>query len=133
MQGTVEFVNPEIDPATRINMVRIKVQNKDHRLKPGMPAYVVLKAPQLKTFSLPVDAVLRNGKMAMIWVQTAQNKFSSKMVETGMEGNGFLEIRSGLEEGDVVVTNGAYLLQSEYIFRKGASPMAGMDMGNMKM
>jgi Cu(I)/Ag(I) efflux system membrane fusion protein len=50
------------------------------------------------------------------------------MVETGSEGDGVLQIKSGLKEGDVVVINGAYLLQSEYIFRKGASPMAGMDM-----
>ena len=57
----------------------------------------------------------------------------SKMIETGLESGGMIEIKSGLKEGDAVVVNGAYLLQSEYIFRKGASPMAGHDMGNMKM
>jgi Cu(I)/Ag(I) efflux system membrane fusion protein len=55
------------------------------------------------------------------------------MVETGQEGEGIIEIKSGLQPGDVVVTSGAYLLQSEYIFRKGATPMAGMDMSKMKM
>jgi Cu(I)/Ag(I) efflux system membrane fusion protein len=43
------------------------------------------------------------------------------------------EIKSGIHQNDEVVISGAYLLQSEYIFRKGANPMAGMDMGNMKM
>ena len=133
MEGKVEFVNPEINPEKRINLIRIKIANSNHQLKPGMPAYVVLKSPERKSLSLPVNAVLRNGKMAMIWVQTSQNKFMSKMVETGSEGNGLLEIKSGLKEGDAVVINGAYLLQSEYIFRKGASPMAGMDMGGIKM
>jgi Cu(I)/Ag(I) efflux system membrane fusion protein len=71
--------------------------------------------------------------MTAIWVQTAQNTFSSRMVQTGQEGDGFVEIKSGLQPGDAVVISGAYLLQSEYIFRNGADPMAGMDMSKMKM
>jgi Cu(I)/Ag(I) efflux system membrane fusion protein len=133
LKGRITFVNPEINPDNRINLVRIEVPNKDHLLRPGMPAYVTVRALQRKMVSLPSDAVLRNGSMSVIWVQTSQNKFTSRMVETGHEGDGFIEIRSGLRPGDAVVTSGAYLLQSEYIFRNGASPMEGMDMGKMKM
>ena len=133
LKGRITFVNPEINPDNRINLVRIEVPNKDHLLRPGMPAYVTVRALQRKMVSLPSDAVLRNGSMSVIWVQTSQNKFTSRMVETGQEGDGFIEIRSGLRPGDAVVTSGAYLLQSEYIFRNGASPMEGMDMGKMKM
>jgi membrane fusion protein, copper/silver efflux system len=57
--------------------------------------------------------------LATVWVQTSANKFMSKMVETGTESDGMIEIKSGLKEGDAIVVNGAYLLQSEYIFRKG--------------
>ena len=71
--------------------------------------------------------------MATIWVQTAPNTFKSRMIQTGQESNGLIEIKSGLQPGDAVVTSGAYLLQSEYIFRNGADPMAGMDMSQMKM
>lgn len=133
LRGKITFVNPEINPDNRINLVRIVVPNEDHLLRPGMPAYVTVKDPQRKMVSLPSDAVLRNGSMSTIWVQTAQNTFSSRMVQTGQEGDGFVEIKSGMQPGDVVVMSGAYLLQSEYIFRNGANPMAGMDMGNMKM
>jgi Cu(I)/Ag(I) efflux system membrane fusion protein len=133
MQGKISFVNPEIDPSTRINLIRIAVSNKENLLRPGMPAYVTLKNPQRKALSLPSDAVLRSGTMSAIWVETAQNTFKSRMVQTGQEGNGFVEIKSGLQPGDAVVTGGAYLLQSEYIFRNGANPMAGMDMSKMKM
>ena len=133
VQGAIDFVNPEIDPDTRINLIRITLSNKDHLLKPGMSAYVTIKAPERKVLSLPIDAVLRNGKMAVVWIATAQNTFKSRMVDTGLEGNGLIEIRSGLQPGDVVVVTGAYLLQSEFIFRKGSSPMEGMDMSNMKM
>jgi len=133
IEGKIEFVNPEINPATRINLIRIKIPNEQKMLKPGMPVYVIIKNPQRKTLSLPVDAVLQTGKMSMVWVQTSANKFISKTVETGMESDGMIEIKSGLKEGEAVVVNGAYLLQSEYIFRKGASPMAGHDMSKMKM
>jgi membrane fusion protein, copper/silver efflux system len=133
IEGTIEFVNPEINPATRINLIRITIPNKENVLKPGMPVYVTIKNPQYKTLSLPVDAVLQTGKMATVWVKTSANRFMSKMIETGMESDGMIEIKSGLKEGDAVVVNGAYLLQSEYIFRKGANPMAGHDMSKMKM
>ncbi|HTI90526.1 MAG TPA: efflux RND transporter periplasmic adaptor subunit [Puia sp.] len=133
MQGKISFVNPEIDPSTRINLIRVAVSNKDNLLRPGMSAYVTLKNPQRKALSLPTDAVLRAGKMSAIWVQTVQNTFKSRMVQTGQEGDGFVEIKSGLQAGDAVVTSGAYLLQSEYIFRNGANPMEGMDMSKMKM
>ncbi len=133
LRGKIAFVNPEINPDNRINIVRVAVPNKDNLLRPGMPAYVTVKAPLHKMVSLPSDAVLRNGSMSTIWVQTAQNTFKSRMVQTGQEGDGFVEITSGLQPGDAVVTSGAYLLQSEYIFRNGANPMEGMDMGNMKM
>ena len=133
LPGKIAFVNPEVNPDNRINLVRIAVSNKDNLLRPGMPAYVIVKDPQRKMVSLPSDAVLRNGSMSAIWVQTAQNSFKSRMVQIGQEGNGFVEIKSGLQPGDAVVTSGAYLLQSEYIFRNGADPMAGMDMSKMKM
>jgi Cu(I)/Ag(I) efflux system membrane fusion protein len=47
------------------------------------------------------------------------------MVQTGLESGDRIEILSGLKEGDVIVLAGAYLLHSEYVFKKGANPMAG--------
>jgi Cu(I)/Ag(I) efflux system membrane fusion protein len=132
IQGKIVFVNPEVNPDNRINLVRVEVPNKDNALRPGMPAYVTVRDPRRKMLSLPSDAVLRNGNMSEIWVETASKTFKIRMVETGQEGEGLVEIRSGLQPGDAVVISGAYLLQSEYIFRNGANPMAGMDMGKMK-
>ena len=50
------------------------------------------------------------------------------MVETGLENGDRIEIKSGLQHGDVVVMRGAYLINSEYIFKKGANPMEGHKM-----
>ena len=128
IKGKIEFINPEINPDTRINLIRVSVPNPGNQLKPGMPAYVLLKGPQRKTLTLPADAVLRDGKGATVWIQTSEKNYKSIMVEIGLESDDRIEIKSGLREGDIVVITGAYLLQSEYIFKKGANPMEGMKM-----
>lgn len=128
IKGKIEFINPEINPDTRINLIRVSVPNPGNQLKPGMPAYVLLKGPQRKTLTLPADAVLRDGKGATVWIQTSEKNYKNIMVEIGLESDDRIEIKSGLREGDIVVITGAYLLQSEYIFRKGANPMEGMKM-----
>lgn len=133
IQGVISFQNPELNPSARINLVRIEIPNADNQLKPGMAAFITVKKQKEKGIFLPSDAVLRDGKMATVWLQTSQNKFKSIMVQTGMETGDLVEIKSGIHPEDVVVTSGAYLLQSEYIFRKGANPMSGMDMNGMKM
>ena len=131
IKGRIEFVNPEINPDTRINLVRVTISNPGNLLKPGMPAYVLLKSPQRKTLTLPIDAVIRDGKGATVWIQTADKTFKTVMVQTGLETDDRIEIKSGLSIGDIVVVTGAYLLNSEYIFKKGATPMSGHNMDNM--
>jgi membrane fusion protein, copper/silver efflux system len=133
LTGTIQFVNPEINPDTRINLIRVQIANPGNELKPGMPVFVVLRNRQRNSLTLPEDAVMRHENMSMVWIQVDKNTFKNVMVETGLENDGRIEIVSGLKQGDVVVTSGAYLINSEYIFRNGANPMAGHDMGGMKM
>jgi membrane fusion protein, copper/silver efflux system len=128
VSGKIEFVNPEINPNTRVNLVRIIVPNSNNQLRPGMLAYVMFKNRQRNSLTLPADAVIRNGDHSVVWTRTAHNTFKVIMVKTGSEMDGTIEILSGLQQGDQVVTNGAYLINSEYIFKRGASPMAGHDM-----
>ena len=127
-KGKIEFVNPELNPDTRINLIRVSIPNPANQLKPGMSAYVIFKNPQHNMLSLPIDAVIRDGKGATVWVQTGTNIYKSRMVVTGMEAGERIEIKSGLKPGDVIVMSGAYLINSEYIFKKGANPMAAMKM-----
>ena len=66
IKGRIEFVNPEINPDTRINLIRVSIANTGNLLKPGMPAYVILKTPQRNSLTLPIDAVIRDGKGSSI-------------------------------------------------------------------
>ena len=126
-KGKIEFANPEIVSDSRLNLVRVSIPNPNGLLKPGMPAYVSIKSKELNTLTLPSDAVLRDGKMNVVWVQSGKNRYKMKMVQTGLESGDRLEIKSGLQNGDVVVTRGAYLLNSEFVFKKGGNTMAGME------
>jgi Cu(I)/Ag(I) efflux system membrane fusion protein len=125
IKGRIDFINPEINPETRITLLRVSIPNAGNQLKPGMPAYLLLKGKQHHSLTLPIDAVIQESKGATVWLQTGNNTYKSLMVETGLEENGRIEIRSGLKPGDVVVVSGAYLLNSEYVFKKGTDPMAG--------
>ncbi|HEY4964793.1 MAG TPA: efflux RND transporter periplasmic adaptor subunit [Puia sp.] len=120
--GNIELVNPEINPDTRINLVRVAISNKTGALKPGMPAYVTINNRENKALTLPAEAIIRNEKNSIVWLQTGKNTYKSVWVETGKEGNDQIEIFKGLQVGDIVVVSGAYLLNSEFIFKKGTRP-----------
>lgn len=128
LRGKIEFVNPEINADKRLSLIRVPIFNQNNQLKPGMAAYVIIKGQQSNLLSLPIDAVLRSGTGATVWVQTAKNTFKNKMVSVGIESNDMIEITGGLSDGEIVVTSGAYLINSEYIFKKGLSPVAGVKM-----
>jgi Cu(I)/Ag(I) efflux system membrane fusion protein len=65
----------------------------------------------------------------MVWVKNSDGSFSPKMINPGTGNSNYVSILSGLNSGDIVVTNGAYLLNSEAIFKNGSDKsMAGMKM-----
>jgi len=127
----ISFISPELNPASKINSIRIEIENKDLSLKPGLQAYVRILTSHVKALSVPTDAIIRDSKGATVWIKTGENRFKNKRVTIGKEANSYTEIKNGLERGDLVVVGGAYLLNSEYIFKNGMSPMEGHDMSKM--
>ncbi len=128
INGSIDFVNPEINPDTRINLARVTIPNKNNLLHPGMAVYIIISNKQHNSLTLPSEAVLVDSKGSAVWVEVKPGVYDVRMVTTGITDNDEIEIISGLNPGDVVVTSGAYLLNSEYIFKNGANPMAGMKM-----
>ena len=126
MEGRVTFSNPVLQNASKINLIRVVVNNSAGKFSPGMQANVFLHSSEKNAIALPVDAVIRDAKHSVVWIQNQKGGFESRMVETGTENKFRVEIKSGLSVGDVVVTSGAYLLNSEYIFKMGMMPMDDM-------
>jgi Cu(I)/Ag(I) efflux system membrane fusion protein len=129
--STIEFINPEINADTRINLIRVSVPNEANAVKPGMPAFVEIKSRNHNALTLPIDAVLRDANGATVWVKSGNSTFKIKRVETGLEKDDVIEIKKGLSSGDVIVISGAYLLNSEYIFKNGTNPVASHNMDKM--
>ena len=108
--------------------MRVIIPNPGNRLKPAMPAYVYLDGAVSNSLTLPSDAVIRYAHNNIVWVQTAHYTFESRMVTLGLYEKDRVQILSGLKSGDVVVTSGAYLINSESAFKKGGNTMEGMKM-----
>ncbi|WP_276133088.1 efflux RND transporter periplasmic adaptor subunit [Polluticoccus soli] len=125
ISGKLEFFNPEIKGVSRMTLLRVSVPNYSHKLRPGMPAYVFIKGRSTNSITLPLDAVIKDSRGATVWLQKDKNTFKSRMVTLGTEGEGVVEIKAGLDTNDVVVTSGAYLVNSEFVFKMGADPMEG--------
>lgn len=130
--GKISFVNPELNSSSQINIVRIEIPNNNDQLKVGMQVNVSILLNKKTTLALPTDAVIIDGKGSSVWIKTGHNQYQSVMVSTGMETNEYTQITNGLNKGDTVVVSGAYLLSSEYLFKKGTNPMEGHDMSKMK-
>ncbi|KFC60895.1 efflux RND transporter periplasmic adaptor subunit [Flavobacterium gilvum] len=128
INAKVSFINPEINPDTRLLLVRLEIPNHDSQLKPGMQAVVKLTQSNVKGLFIPVDAVIREENASYIWVEKRPGVFENVMVETGAEVEGMIEIKSEIDSSKKVVITGAYAINSEYKFRKGSDPMEGMKM-----
>ena len=60
------------------------------------------------TAAVPVDAVVDDGGMDVVYVQTGGESFTRKPVRLGIRDGDYIEIREGIEPGDWVVAQGAY-------------------------
>ena len=114
--GRVARLGEQLDPATRTLQVRVDLPNAAGLLKPEMFAAAELElggaAPGL---FIPETALQDVGGRQMIFVRRSEIAYAPRAVETGRRINGQVEIRSGLSEGDVVVTAGAFVLKSQML------------------
>ena len=117
--GRLVFNNPSIEADRKIQLLRISVDNAENKLIPGMMVYVNPKKTTQFVLAVPKSAVLLE-KMKTVWIKTDSITFEQRMVKAGKENKYFVEILSGIKEGEIVVTSGAYLISSEFILKSGA-------------
>ncbi len=123
-EGRVEFVYPNLDPKTRTLRVRIPLDNPDEQLKPGMYADVrIFAGPKDDVLSIPREALIKSTDEQRVIMALGDGKFSTREVVAGMESGEWVEIISGLEEGERVVTSGQFLIDSEANLRSAFKAM----------
>ena len=116
-RGVVKRIAPVLDPATRTAQVHIEVDNAEHFLKPGMFARVSLRSNRTRPGILvPIAAVLnaQDRPTVMVACSDAESgtKVEERRVELGMSDEDTVEILSGLEPGDEVITMGNRLVRT---------------------
>jgi len=112
--GKVDTVLPHVDLATRTRTARIQLANPQMQLVPGMFVTVHFAPRTLQGVLLvPSEAVIETGTRRVVILAEGAGSFRPVNVETGSEGDGHTEIRSGLTAGQTVVVSGQFLLDSE--------------------
>lgn len=111
--GKIVSINPVLDPATRTNQVRALVLNPDNRLKPEMFVNALVKEGLGSKLAVPETAVLDTGLRKIVYLSEENNVLESREVTLGQKAENYYEVLSGLKEGDVVVTSGNFLVDSE--------------------
>lgn len=125
----IDFINPVFNSETRTLEVRLDVSNNDYKLKPDMFVTVNINPAQHeRNIAVPKNAVLRTGKMDIIYIKKDKNLFSPRMVTIGGERDGYYLIASGLNEGEEIVTSAGFLIDSESQIHSSGNNMQDMKM-----
>ena len=118
-EGTISFLDPMINPETRVATARIEVKNAENKLKPEMFASGIVKNNISKTGTteivIPKSAVMWTGERSIVYVKsTSENKVNFKLREVMLGpslGDAYV-IKSGLENGEEIVINGTFTVDA---------------------
>jgi Cu(I)/Ag(I) efflux system membrane fusion protein len=127
----INFVDPVFDPASRTLEVRIDVANRNYKLKPDMYVKIKINTYHGQNLAVPTNAVIRTGDKDIVYVEKEKGVYEPRRVKIGYEQDGYYEILSGLKEGEVIVSSGGFLIDSESQIEFGTN--SGQNDSSMNM
>jgi multidrug efflux pump subunit AcrA (membrane-fusion protein) len=121
-EGVITYVYPYLDPKTRTIRVRLEIDNSHGLLKPEMFANVRIESQTRRdVLAVPDEAVIRSGTRSLVIVALGEGRFDPREVTTGIEsGDGWIEVLTGLDAGEQIVSSGQFLIDSESRLREAA-------------
>jgi RND family efflux transporter MFP subunit len=112
--GRVRYIEPQVSEKTRTVSLTLEVRNPDERLRAGMYATVDFAPVIAKdALTVPAQAVIRTGERNVVVVALGEGHFEARDVQLGSQGNGLVQIKSGLQPGQRVVTSAQFFIDSE--------------------
>lgn len=112
LQATVDFIDRQVKMNSRTQKVQFTITNTKG-LYPGMTADVQLEIHLENSLVIPKTAVLWTGKRSLVYVAHSETEFELVSIETGFENGIWIQVLSGLQEGQKVVSKGVFKLDSE--------------------
>jgi cobalt-zinc-cadmium efflux system membrane fusion protein len=118
LRGRVTYIDPRVEAATRTAKVRVEVPNPDGRLRLGMYVSLVFTTRTgERTVVVPRAAVQALGDRHVVYVPAKddEGKFIQRSVKLGPPTADGYAVLSGLQPGEVVVTEGSFFLRAEAV------------------
>ncbi len=110
--GRLVYLGTTVDPKTRTLPLVYEVPNPDGRLRIGMALNVYVETAQVEeALVVPVSALVDEDGRAVAFVQVAGETFAKRDLTLGIRDGAFVQVLSGLAEGERVVTKGAYAIR----------------------
>jgi membrane fusion protein, copper/silver efflux system len=126
-KGKITAVDSVLDATTRTARVRAEIATPQERFRPEMFVHVTILIPLGKKLAVPENAVLNTGEHKIIFVKQGEGRFEPRSVEVGRVAQGYQEVRSGLAEGEDVVTSANFLIDSESRFKSAVADFSRRD------
>lgn len=115
-RGKIVYLGYVLNPDTRTIDARVEIANPDRRLRPGMfaRAALILPSPQedQKVLVVPQDAIQQVDEKPVAFVEERPGIYTARPLVLGRKSGNDAEVRSGLTEGERVVTQGSFYLKS---------------------
>ncbi|WP_347173915.1 efflux RND transporter periplasmic adaptor subunit [Polaribacter uvawellassae] len=116
-KGKVDFIDPILNTETRIVTLRVVLNNKHNKFKPGMFVEAKIKnrtGNKNNTVSIPSSAVLWTGKRSVVYIKqnTTKPVFEMREITLGKKLGDSYEVLEGLSNGDEIVTNGVFTIDA---------------------
>ena len=124
--GRVTYIYPVLAAEARTVRARVAVVNAGGLLKPGMYATVRLSTTAQSALSVPRSAVVQTGERALVFVDVGGGKLAPRTVGLGRSGSDYIEVLSGVQAGQRVVTSAQFLIDSESNLGEVMKTMSGM-------
>lgn len=112
--GKINVIYPQVNRETRTARARIELSNPEGALLPDMyvDAEINTGSPE-PVLTIPESAVLDTGTKQAIFVDKGQGRFEPREVKLGHRGDGYVEVRHGVTEGELIVVSANFLIDAE--------------------
>lgn len=118
VKGKLSYVASMLDPEKKTLEVIADIPNKDYAIKPNMYSEMIVNTGTVSALAIPNTALQKYGDYTFAYVKVAPHTYEERKVEIGQQNDKYSEVKSGLNLGEEVVSNGGFSLLGESIKMK---------------
>lgn len=114
--GVISFISEHVHPDSRTVSIRARLENPDKKFRTNMFAEIDLEGQKQNLLSLPKQALQEHAGQKIVFVLT-KDGFEERKIKIGKESEDFVEVVSGVEQGEKVATQGSLMLKTELTYQ----------------